>query len=180
MRRANNATGGVPQPTTQSRSRTGRDAASLRASMRAVDVNHVPPEPTTLREAQASPERPNGHRAWKGKIDGQLTRQASIRMVLGIAAVKDWELRQLNVDMAYLEANEKEELYIELPENYRNSCDQVGRLQKAMNGLVHAGLLWSKKLSAELAARGFKQCQADPCAFRRVLRGKVVVVIVVC
>ena len=45
-------------------------------------------------------------------------------MALGIAAVKDWELRQLDVDTAYLEANVKEELYIELPEDYRNSCDQ--------------------------------------------------------
>ena len=26
---------------------------------------------------------------------------------------------------------------------------------------------------------GFEQCQADPCVFRRVLRGKVVVIIVV-
>ena len=67
--------------------------------------------------------------------------QASIRMVLGIAAVKDWELRQLDVDMAYLEANVKEELFIELPEDYCNSCDQVGRLQKAMYGRVHTGLL---------------------------------------
>ena len=47
-----------------------------------------------------------------------------------------------------------------------------------MYGLVHAGLLWSKKISAELAARGFEQCHADPCLFRRVLRGKVVVIIV--
>ena len=83
--------------------------------------------------------------------------QASIRMVLGIAAVKDWELRQLDVDMAYLEANVKDELYIELPEDYRNSCDQVGRLQKAMYGLVHAGLLWSKKFNTKLAARGFER-----------------------
>ena len=52
--------------------------------------------------------------------------QTSIRMVLGIAGVKDWELRQLVVDMAYLEANVKEELYIELLEGYRNSCNQVG------------------------------------------------------
>ena len=48
-----------------------------------------------------------------------------------------------------------------------------------MYGLVHAGLLWSKTLSAELAATKFEQCQADPCVFRRVLRGKVVVIIVV-
>ena len=80
--------------------------------------------------------------------------QASIRMMLGIAAVKDWELRQLDVDMAYLEAGEKEELHIELLEDYGDSCDQAGQLQKAMHGLVHEGLLWSKKFSAELAARG--------------------------
>ena len=40
-------------------------------------------------------------------MDGQLTRQVSMRMVLGIAAVKDWELRQLDADMAYLEAGVK-------------------------------------------------------------------------
>ena len=33
--------------------------------------------------------------------------------------------------------------------------------------------------SAELAAKGFEQCQAYPCGFRRVLRGKFVVIIVV-
>ena len=91
--------------------------------MRAVDVNHLPLEPTTLREAQASPEWPNWQRERKRKMDGQLARQTSIRMVLGIAVVKDWELRQFDVDMAWLELNVKEELYIELPEDYRTSCD---------------------------------------------------------
>ena len=147
--------------------------------MRAVHVNYFPPGPTTLREAQASPEWPNWQRARKSEIDGQLVRQASIRMVVGIAAVKDSELYQLDVDMAYLEAGVNEELYIELPEDYRASCDQMGRLQKAMYGLVHAGLLWSKRFSAELAARGLEQCQTDQCVFRQVLRGKVIVTIVV-
>ena len=105
--------------------------------------------------------------------------QASIRVVLGIAAVKDWELHQLDVDMAYLEAGVREELHIELPEDYRDSCDQVGRLQTAMYGFVRAGLLWSKTFSVELASRGFEQCQADPCVFWRVLRGKVVVIILI-
>ena len=79
--------------------------------------------------------------------------------------------------MVHLEANVKEELYIELPEDYRDSCGQMGRLQKAIYGLVHAGLLRSKTFSAELAVRGFEQCQAGPCVFRRILRGKVVVII---
>ena len=66
----------------------------------------------------------------------------------------------------------EEEIYIELPK-------QVGLLKKAMYGLVHAGLLWSKKFGAEIKAKGFEQSQADPCVFRRVLSGKVVVIIVV-
>ena len=45
---------GAPQPITQSRTINVRDAASLQAPMRAVDVNHLPLEPTTLRKAQAS------------------------------------------------------------------------------------------------------------------------------
>ena len=36
-----------------------------------------------------------------------------------------------------------------------------------------------KKFVAELEAKGFERSQADPCVFRRVLRGKVVVIIVV-
>ena len=66
---------GAPQPITQSRTRSGRDAASLQATMRAVDVNHLPPEPTTLRDAQASPEWPNWKRARKIEMDMQLARQ---------------------------------------------------------------------------------------------------------
>ena len=43
--------------------------------MRAMDVNHLPPEPTTLREAQASAEWPKWQRARKSEMDEQLARQ---------------------------------------------------------------------------------------------------------
>ena len=80
----------APQPITQSRSRSGCNTPSPQAPMRAVDINRLPPEPTTLCGAQASPEWPNWQRARKSEMDGQLARQASIRMMLGIAAVKNW------------------------------------------------------------------------------------------
>ena len=55
-----------------------------------------------------------------------------------------------------------------------------GRARTEKIASARAGLLWSKKtFSTELAAKGFELCQADPCLFRRVLRGKVVVTIVV-
>ena len=55
----------------------------------------------------------------------------------------------------------------------------MGRLQKAMYGLVHAGLLWSKKFGGELEAKGFERSQADPCVLRRRSQGMVVVIIAV-
>ena len=64
---------GAPQSITQSHTRCDRDAVSLQAPMRAVDVNPLLPEPTTLREAQASPEWPNQQRARK-KRNGRATR----------------------------------------------------------------------------------------------------------
>ena len=107
--------------------------------------------------------------------------QSSIRMALAVTALLNWEGRHLDVEMAFLEADVTKELYVELSDGYhRDSPNQVGRLQKAMYGLIHAGLLWSKKFGGELIAKGFMRSQADPCVFRRNHLGKVVVIIVVC
>ena len=100
-------------------------------------------------------------------------------MALAAMALLDWEGRQLDVEMAFLEADVTEELYVELPAGYRDSPNQVGRLQKTMYGLIHAGLLWSKKFGGELIAKGFERSQAIPCGFRQKHLGKVVVIIVV-
>ena len=54
--------------------------------------------------------------------------QLSIRMALAVMALLDWERRQLDVEMAFLEADVTEELYVELPDGYRDSPNQAGRL----------------------------------------------------
>ena len=105
--------------------------------------------------------------------------QSSIRMALAVVDLLDWEGRKLDVEMAFLEADVTEELYVELPDGYRDSPNQVGRLQKAMYGLMHAGLLWSKTFGEKLIPKGFERSQADPCVVRRKHLGKVVVFIVV-
>ena len=101
-------------------------------------------------------------------------------MAQAVMALLDWEGRQLDVEMAFPEADVTEELYVELPDGYRVSPNQVERrLQKTMYGLMHAGLLWSKNFGEELIAKGFERSQADPFVFQRKHLGKVVVIIVV-
>lgn len=56
--------------------------------------------------------------------------QPSISMVLALMDMADCQGRQLDVEMAYLEADVGEEFYIELPGRYLRSKDQVCKLQK--------------------------------------------------
>ena len=65
VRKLHDSFTGTSHPITRIRTRSERDATPLQAPMRAVDANHLPPESTTLRKAQASPEWPNWQRARK-------------------------------------------------------------------------------------------------------------------
>ena len=60
--------------------------------------------------------------------------------------------------------------------SFRAGGGNFGRARTEKIASARAVLLWSKK---QFNAEGFEQCQADPCVFRRVLRGKIVVIIVV-
>ncbi|CAM9723757.1 unnamed protein product, partial [Sphacelaria rigidula] len=83
--------------------------------------------------------------------------QSSIRVALALMAIQDWEGRQLDAEMAYLEAEVEEEMYIELPDGYRQSKNQVRRLSKVVYGLVHAGLLWLKNFGQAVLRKGFER-----------------------
>lgn len=66
-------------------------------------------------------------------------------MMFGIIATLGWEARQLDLDMAYLEADVEESIYIKLPETCRETGNQIGLFKKALYSLIHTGLLWSNE-----------------------------------
>ena len=61
---------------------------------------------------------------------------SSMKAVLATATLKNWELRHIDVEQAYLQADIDEEIYIELPEGYRTFPNAVGLLSKVIYGLV--------------------------------------------
>ncbi|CAN0178768.1 unnamed protein product [Ascophyllum nodosum] len=65
---------------------------------------------------------------------------SSMRAVLATAAVKNWELRHIDVEQTYIQADIDEQIYMELPEDYRAFPNAVGLLRKAIYGLVQSGL----------------------------------------
>ena len=70
---------------------------------------------------------------------------ASIRILLAMAAAKDGELRHFDAEQAFLKADIDEEIYIEILEECQEIPGGVGRLNKAIYGLVQAGRCCNNK-----------------------------------
>ncbi|CAN0447625.1 unnamed protein product, partial [Ascophyllum nodosum] len=105
---------------------------------------------------------------------------ASIRILLAMAAAKDGELRHFDAEQAFLKADIDEEIYIEIPEEFQEFWGAMGRLNKAISGLVQAGRCWNNKLCDDTAAIGYEQAKADHlCVFRKVIDGEAELVVVV-
>ena len=96
-------------------------------------------------------------------------RVISIRVVLALAAFHDWDVEQLDVVTAFLEANIDEEIYMRQPEGFRSSdskgTELVCLLKKALYGLKQAPRNWNKTITAWLEEYGFCQSKVDPCIF---------------
>ena len=104
---------------------------------------------------------------------------ASIRILLAMAAAKGGELRHFDAEQAFLKANIDEEIYTELPEEFQEFTGAVGRLNKAIYGLVQAWRCRNNKFCDDMTTIGFEQAKTDPCVFRKVVGGKAEMVAVV-
>ena len=114
-----------------------------------------------------------GHRQTKG-VDYDETfaaaaKMSSIRAVLAHAASLDWEIHQIDVVGAYLNATIDEEIYMEPPEGLLKpeDGDKVCRLLLGLYGLKQAGRKWQKKMTKDLVDLGFVVSKVDSSVFIR-------------
>lgn len=63
----------------------------------------------------------------------------------------------LDVKTAFLYGDLNEEVFMELPDEYRASQDLVCKLRKSIYGLKQAPLQWYRKISSSLLRMGFIQ-----------------------
>jgi len=94
-----------------------------------------------------------------------VTRLETIRLLLGVAAEKDWEIRQIDIKSAYLYGDLDEEIYMDAPPGYDVPEGHILHLRKALYSLKQAGRQWYKTLSASLKTFGLVQVTNDPHTF---------------
>lgn len=94
-------------------------------------------------------------------------KHATIRLVLGIATARDWPLRQLDVNNAFLQGQLMDEVYMKQPVGFedRDFPNYVCRLRKAIYGLKQAPRAWYNELRSFLLQLGFTNSLGDASLF---------------
>lgn len=93
----------------------------------------------------------------------------TLRLNVCLTAKWDHELEQMDVSNAFLNADVEEEVYMEVPEGYREGKEHlVCKLQKSLYGLKQAPRNWYLLVSNFIKSKmGFKACVSDPCLFHK-------------
>ncbi|GBE87159.1 hypothetical protein SCP_1004060 [Sparassis crispa] len=102
----------------------------------------------------------------------------TIRAILGLAAILDWEIGQMDVKGAYLNGTLKEEVYMRQPKGYNDGTYRVCKLKKTLYRLKQSGREWNIVLNRKLLDAGFKHLFSDPCVYIRIKGDKIEIVTV--
>jgi hypothetical protein len=92
-----------------------------------------------------------------------VSRFESIRAVLALAAMEDWEIEAMDITGAYLYGELDKEIYMEQPPGFVKEGQEhkVCKLQRAIYGLKQLGKQWNKEIHASLIKLGFKRTRTN-------------------
>src|ERR1700677_1851818 len=84
-----------------------------------------------------------------------VVRMETIRVLLAMAAIKRFEIQQMDVKGAYLNGTLREIVHMRQPEGYEDNSDRVCRLVKTIYGLKQSEREWNKELDTKLKKHSF-------------------------
>ena len=96
-----------------------------------------------------------------------VVKPSTIRTVLNLALSKGWELKQLDVQNAFLHGNISETVYMHQPPGFvdKERPHYVCKLNKALYGLKQAPRAWNARFSSYLHRLGFVSTKSDASLF---------------
>ena len=105
---------------------------------------------------------------------------ASVKTTLVVANDIGFKTYHLDVKQAFTKAKLDCKVVMKLPGGCGELSGKYVDLEKALYGLKQSGLLWNDLLVDKLVSvHGMEQCMTDPCVFRLIREGKLVLILAV-
>ncbi|GJP71307.1 hypothetical protein CLOP_g2150 [Closterium sp. NIES-67] len=89
----------------------------------------------------------------------------TLRVLLAVAAVRKWKVKQMDIVTAFLYGIVEEEVYMVQPPGYEDGTGRVCKLNKAIYGLKQAPRCWYNRLASALEGIGFRASACDESLF---------------
>ena len=102
------------------------------------------------------------------EVFAPVVKYTALRVIIAIAAVMGWAMKQLDVDTAFLNGDVEEEIYMTLPPGFyteERKKKKVCRLRKSLYGLKQAPRQWNQKLHETLLEYGFVRLASEHCVY---------------
>ena len=81
--------------------------------------------------------------------------KSSLRSILSIAAVEDWDIDQMDVKTAFLHGDLDTDLYLRNPQGFEIPPGKIIKLKRSLYGLKQAPLIWYNTLKEFLLAQEY-------------------------
>ncbi|CAO2199473.1 unnamed protein product [Urochloa humidicola] len=107
------------------------------------------------------------------EVFAPVARMESVRLLLALAAAKDWQIHHLDIKSAFLNGDLAETVFVKQAPGFvvKGAEHKVLRLRKALYGLRQAPRAWNAKLDATMMELGFTWCVTEHALYTR-RRGK--------
>ncbi|KAM3001281.1 hypothetical protein FF2_037593 [Malus domestica] len=108
-----------------------------------------------------------------------VVRHTTVRLILALAAMNKWELKQLDVKNAFLHGELQEEVYMKQPQGFVDSShpDYVCKLLKSLYGLKQAPSAWNSKFTSYLVTMGFTASVSDTSLFIKTDNNDIIILL---
>ena len=111
-----------------------------------------------------------------------VVKHSSIRILLSIVAMHNYELEQLDVKIAFLHGELEEDIYMDQPEGFvvPRKENLVCRLKKSLYGLKQSLRQWYKRFDSFMLSHGFKWSDYDSCVYLKTVNGSAIYLLLLC
>jgi len=90
----------------------------------------------------------------------------SMKFIISLAAKFHWNIFQLDIKAAYLNAKLDKDIFVNIPQGDKNYGKGYWKLNKALYGLKQSGRVWNGTITIFLENIGFQQLVSEPCILR--------------